>query len=106
MITYQCDLCTDRYIISIEGHAGAAPEGQDIVCAAASALALTLVEAVRNLDARGCVSHLSREVGKGSVQLDFTVKEDALPEAEAIVGTITDGFLLLEENCSEYICVG
>ncbi|MBR6917908.1 MAG: ribosomal-processing cysteine protease Prp, partial [Clostridia bacterium] len=42
MINYQCDLCSDRYIVSIEGHSNAAPAGEDIICAAASALALTM----------------------------------------------------------------
>ncbi|QUO37943.1 ribosomal-processing cysteine protease Prp [Dysosmobacter sp. Marseille-Q4140] len=36
------DPTEDAYNLRIEGHAGYAPEGQDIVCAAVSALALSL----------------------------------------------------------------
>ena len=105
MINYQCDVCCDRFIIFVEGHSGAAPEGSDIICAAASALALTLVEAAREMDRNGMVEHLSYSVSKGSVQLDFTVKEDATDTAEAVVNAITGGFLMLEENYPEYVCV-
>ena len=106
MINYQSDVCTDRFIISIEGHAGAAPEGCDIVCSAASILALTLVGAVERLDAEGDVTHVSSSVSKGSVQLDFTVKERALEKVSAIVNTVTDGYLMLEENYPEFVSVG
>lgn len=37
--------------ITIEGHAGYAPEGQDIVCAAVSILAQTLIQSVEELTA-------------------------------------------------------
>ena len=106
MICYQSDVCTDRFIISIEGHAGAAPEGSDIVCSAASILALALAGAVERLDGEGEISHCSSSVSKGSVQLDFTVKERALEKARAIVDTVTDGYLMLEENYPEFVSVG
>ena len=105
MIEYSCDVCTDRFIVSVEGHSGAAPEGYDIVCAAASALALTLVEAAKRFDEEGGVTHLFTSVSKGSVQLDITVKEDCFERAEAVIDSITAGFLLLEEHYPEYVSV-
>jgi len=105
MINYQADVCTDRFIISISGHAAAAPYGQDIVCAAASALALTMLEAVRNFDEHGDVEHFAHSVDKGSVEIDFTVKEWVLERAQTLVDAITGGFLLLEENYPEYVSV-
>ena len=106
MIVYQSDVCTDRFIISIEGHAGAAPRGADIVCSAASMLALTLASAVKRLDGEGEISRFSSSISKGSVQLDFTVKRRALEKVSAIVDTITEGYMMLEENYPEYVSVG
>lgn len=39
--------------LTLQGHAGAAPHGQDLVCAAVSALAYALAERIRELDAQG-----------------------------------------------------
>ncbi len=105
MINYQYDLCTDRYIVSVEGHANYAPEGSDIVCAAASALALTLTEAVYDFDKAGDISSFSHSIEKGELTLDFTVKHDALERVGAVVEAITGGFLLLEENYPDCVCV-
>lgn len=105
MINYQADVCTDRYIVSIEGHAGYAPKGSDIVCAASSALAFALLEAVKRMDEGGEVSNLFHSVTNGSFQIDFTVKDFAGEKAEAIVDTITDAFLMLEEHYPEYVMV-
>ncbi len=106
MINYESDVCSDRFIISIEGHAGAAPEGKDIVCAAASILALALVEGALRLDESGSLEHFSRSVAKGSVEVDFTVKDWARERAESLVDTVTGGFLMLEEHYPEFVSVG
>lgn len=42
MVNMRLDRMEDAYDLKIEGHAYYAPEGQDIVCAAVSALALAL----------------------------------------------------------------
>lgn len=106
MINYQSDVCSDRFIISIEGHSGVAPVGHDIICAAASGLALTLVEAFKKLDEEGELSHFYYSVSKGAVALDATVKARAGERAATIAETITDGFLLLEEHYPEQVSVG
>jgi len=105
MICYQSDICTDRFIVSVDGHAGYAPAGEDIICAAASALALTLIEASHRFDEDGALSHFSYSIDKGSVQLDMTVKDWAMERVEAVVDAVTGGFLMLEEHYPEYITV-
>ena len=105
MVTYQSDICSNRFIISVDGHAGAAPVGSDIVCSAVSILALSLVEAAKKLDSEGELTSLYHSVSKGSVQLDFTVKERALERAKTVVDVMTDAFLLLEEHYPECVCV-
>ncbi|MBR6917238.1 MAG: hypothetical protein IKN38_03555, partial [Clostridia bacterium] len=64
-----------------------------------------MVEAIRRLDEEGGVEHFYKEVGKGSVQLDFTVKQAFLERAETVMNTFTDGFLMLEEHYPECISV-
>ncbi len=41
--------------LTVEGHAGSGPEGHDLVCASASALALTLAGNVAHMEAIGAV---------------------------------------------------
>lgn len=96
MINYESDVCTDRFIISIEGHADSAPAGQDLICAAASMLALTLIAAVRRIDEAGGLKDFYHSVNKGSVELDFTVRDHFLTIAEALTEAATEGFLMLE----------
>lgn len=40
-------------ILTVKGHAGQAPKGQDIVCASASILAYTVAQAVLNMREQG-----------------------------------------------------
>lgn len=105
MIKVQSDRCCDRFIVSVEGHAGAGPEGSDIVCAAASALAFTLYNAIADMDEHGEVSCFSHSISKGSVQLDFTAKSFAEEKAASIVEAFYSGFALLEEKYPEYVGV-
>lgn len=104
MITYSHDVyCDNRFMVSIEGHAGYAAEGADIVCAAASMLAFTLVEAIKNLDKKGMLESFYRSVYKGSIQLDFTVKEGSKECAEAVIESLACGFALLSDNYPDYV---
>lgn len=105
MITLCCDKSIDRYIISIEGHAEHAPEGQDTVCAAASVLTFALYRAVRNFDTDGAISHFFHSISKGSAQFDFEVKGHSREEVRAAVDTVMEGFLLLEENYPDCVRV-
>ena len=105
MISVSCDRCTDRYIISVDGHAGHSEDGNDIVCAAASVLAFTLYRAVKMLDEEGEISLFSHSISKGDAEFDFTVKEWAIEKAQAVVDSIIEGYLLLEENYPECVQV-
>ena len=75
------------YRLAVDGHAGYAEQGKDIVCAAASALFYTLA---RELDYR---------------KIEFTMTEDAASGAE-IVAYPPDGFTLDTDVVFETICTG
>lgn len=51
--------------VSIKGHAGYAPQGQDIVCAAVSVLVQTLIQSVEDL----CTDEISYHLQPGSVEI-------------------------------------
>ena len=75
------------YHLAVDGHAGFAAVGTDIVCAAASTLFYTLA---RELDYR---------------KIEFTMTEDAATGAE-IVAYPPDGFTLDTDVVFETICTG
>ena len=78
--------------VSLEGHAGSDVYGRDLVCAAVSALVLTLAEAVK--DKPGAEVILS----PGSCHIRSG------PEAEAAFDCICKGFALLAEKYPDYVC--
>lgn len=53
--------------ITIEGHSGYAPIGQDIVCAAVSVLVQTLIQSVENLTA----DKITYDMRPGTVDIKF-----------------------------------
>ena len=75
------------YRLAVDGHAGYAEQGKDIVCAAASTLFYTLA---RELDYR---------------HIEFTMTEDAATGAE-IIAYPPDGFTLDTDVVFETICTG
>lgn len=53
--------------ITIDGHAGYAPTGQDIVCAGVSTLAQTLIEAIERLTE----DEISYVISPGTVDIEY-----------------------------------
>ena len=83
--------------ITASGHAGYAPKGQDIVCAAFSVLSLTLEIAVERLtdDIR-----ISLENGEMTAQW-----QQVSPEGLLLIDAYIEGVKALAENYPEYITV-
>ncbi|PSR22070.1 MAG: ribosomal-processing cysteine protease Prp [Sulfobacillus acidophilus] len=81
----------------VSGHANRGPHGQDIVCAAASALVETLALGLREVvheDFRGQV-----DVGHADLWFDEALSS----EARAIVETIVRGFMDLAQSESDAV---
>lgn len=78
MITIRIYEQEGTVFVDCEGHAGYAPKGQDIVCAAASCLSLALLKAVRSYFGRFCLS----EVSDGVMRLSFPLSEVKSVRAE------------------------
>ena len=58
--------------ITIEGHSGYAPTGQDIVCSAVSVLVQTLIQSVENLPA----DKITYDMQPGTVDIKFWCLSD------------------------------
>ena len=82
--------------MEMQGHAETAPKGQDLVCAAASALAETLAQAVERLYYQGMLRRCPRvELEEGRAEIivqpvQFLYEQDRLLEKPVI--QIVDGY--------------
>ncbi|MEG0370647.1 MAG: ribosomal-processing cysteine protease Prp, partial [Hungatella sp.] len=81
--------------ISVAGHAGYAPSGQDIVCAAVSALTLTLIQGLEQVAG---MEIKSREV-PGNICIEWQHMNDT---GKALIDTWFLGICAVEEN---YNCI-
>ena len=78
--------------MAAQGHAGAAPKGQDLVCAAASALAETLAQAVERLYYQGMLRRCPRvELYEGNAEIIAAPKEPFRKEVAMVFWTVQNG---------------
>ena len=93
----------DRVSISVEGHAGFAEPGKDIVCSAVSILCYTLRRVVENLNLRGLLSEKHITFSNGAVYIDFTPRYGCEISVMEQVNAILEGFNILAENYPENV---
>jgi uncharacterized protein YsxB (DUF464 family) len=89
----------NKLSLRVEGHAGYAEAGQDIVCAAASILAYTLASIIEKCDINATIN---LEIGDMTIESDYNdplmkdIIEDSFNFALA-------GYALLEHNYPQYV---
>ena len=93
MIRVTCARRDGELCLCAAGHAGYAPRGQDIVCAAVSALTLTLAEHLRR---SGIPVEEERRPG------GLTLRCPGSPAAEAAFAMTLTGIALLAEQYPRY----
>ena len=81
--------------VTIQGHAGSGPEGHDLVCAAASALALTLAGNIAYMEAQGAVRAVTTKLEEGNAEICCTPVRKYKDSAEQIIRAVCVGFELL-----------
>lgn len=82
--------------ITIEGHAGYAPRGQDIVCAGISTLVQTLIQSTEDL----CTDAISYHLKKGFVE----IKHDSLShDAQLLVNSFWIGVDMIANRYPDYV---
>ena len=81
--------------LTIKGHAGSGPEGHDLVCAAVSAIALTLAGNVRYMEAQNAVHSITMILDEGNAEIQCTPYRRYRQSVEQIFRAICVGFELL-----------
>ena len=84
----------------LKGHAASAPKGQDLVCAAASALAFTAAEALRDEAERFYPSVVQRP---GELRIACEPASGSRKACRRLLDTIWIGFELLAREFPEYV---
>jgi uncharacterized protein YsxB (DUF464 family) len=84
--------------ITIEGHAGYAPHGQDIVCAGISTLVQTLVQSLEDL----CADEISYHLKSGWVEIKHG---DLSAKAQVLVNSFFIGVYMIAERYPDHVKV-
>lgn len=94
-----------RFCTCIRGHAGFAPAGKDIVCAGASALALTLASCLRREEERGRLRLFSIQQEPGRLEIQAAPTLSGLERISALLEWAEEGFRLLARQYPEYVAL-
>ena len=90
-----------RFAIRLQGHAGYAERGKDIVCAAVSVLANELMLACTHAEQAGEISHLHILRESGLVAVSFHYEK--VKSVDDIIQTILDCFYLIAEDYRPFL---
>ena len=89
--------------LTVTGHAGAGKKGEDIVCAAVSALVLTLAENIRDLHRTGTAKRCFVQVRDGAAELSCTPTRGLEAVVQCVFGAVCCGFALVQEMHPKYV---
>lgn len=89
--------------VTITGHAHSDEYGKDLICAAVSALALTLSANVRNLHARGYVQDAVIKLEPGDAEISCQAKELFQGSVRQVFMSVCVGFEILADKYPEHI---
>lgn len=81
--------------VTVTGHAGSGPEGHDLVCAAVSALALTLAGNVSHMESYGAVRNTVINLADGNAEIQCTAYRRYRDSVAQVYRTVCVGFELL-----------
>ena len=81
--------------VTVEGHAGAGPEGHDLVCASASALALALAGNVSYMEAQEAVRNAIIKLEEGNAEIQCSPYRRYKDSVAQVFRSICVGFELL-----------
>lgn len=89
--------------LTVTGHAGAGPKGHDLVCAAVSALALTLAGNVSYMEAQVAVRDVVIKLDEGDAEIQCKAYSRYRDSVEQVFRTVCVGFELLSTQYKEFI---
>lgn len=89
--------------LSITGHAGAAEQGYDLVCASASMLAYTLAANVANMADNGQVREPVMKMNEGDTEISCNPRHNLKASVTLVFDSVCVGFELLAHDYPQYI---
>ena len=97
----------DGYLwLTMEGHAGTAPKGQDIVCAAATMLMYTAAQAALDMGSRGELQRPPTvKLDDGNAGVSFRPKEGAMEKGRLVLDVIRRGLEVLGKRYPENVAI-
>ncbi|MBE6924420.1 MAG: ribosomal-processing cysteine protease Prp [Ruminococcaceae bacterium] len=100
MIFAKFDTRSDGSIrLVMKGHAGAAPKGEDLVCAGATTLAYTAAQAVLTLQEQGKLTRKPKmALSEGNALIIATPTQEGRQELEQAIGVVGLGLEMLSHN--------
>ena len=93
----------DKFRLTVEGHAGSAERGRDLICAAVSTLVLTLAENVARMKKAGWLEGHGVEIMAGKARIQCLPREEWKMAVEVVFTVILAGFELLGEKWPEFV---
>ena len=91
-------------ILTLDGHAGQAAAGQDIVCSAASILAYTTAKRVVQMAVAGKLKKKPKiRLDPGNITITCKPSRGHLDEAMQIYQFAEEGYLLIRDNHPQYL---
>lgn len=93
----------ERLSLTVEGHAGYGKEGQDIVCAAASALCFALLLSLKRLDSEGLLSSFDHRMERGFAFFSAAASPNGARLWSYAVDPILSAFTLLSESYPDHV---
>ena len=95
-VHYECGADPPEYRMVIEGHAGAAERGEDLVCAAASILMWTLAERASDRPEYGGMTRIEQDGAR--VEIRCRPEDGWALSCRELFETIYTGYDLLREH--------
>ena len=94
----------NKLSLKLEGHAGQADIGHDIVCASASILAYTVAQFVKEAESSGCLNSTAEiKLDSGDSVISCNPKDDMLIDMQNIYLFAEKGYHLLAHNYPQFV---
>ena len=93
----------NKLSLRLEGHAGYAEIGKDIICSSATILAYTVAHYVLEAEHRGDIEARNVRLESGEIIVSCEAKEDALKEIKKMYSFAMRGYQLLANTYPQYV---
>lgn len=90
-------------MVTVEGHAGSAPKGEDLVCSAASVLVHTLHANVGYMEESGVAADAEAEIRDGYAKIQCKAVKGYERTVAATYQSVCVGFEILADKFPEYV---